>query len=63
LSTRKQANRVPARFLECCETAIWIDFPWVCNMFIILTRPNMTQKPDLSEFGPSGEARDLYVDV
>lgn len=60
----KRANRptvIPARFLVCCENGHLDDFPWVEYVHNFDESKYGHTEVILSEYGPSGEARDLYV--
>jgi hypothetical protein len=52
---------LPARFLVCCENGHLDDFPWV--EYVHHFDPSLYSHTSLSlsEYGPSGEARDLYI--
>jgi len=52
---------LPARFLVCCENGHLDDFPWVEYVHDFDTTKYDHTELTLSEYGPSGEARDLYV--
>lgn len=61
----QRANRptaLPARFLVCCENGHLDDFPWVEYVHHFDSSKYDHKSLTLSEFGPSGEARDLYVE-
>jgi hypothetical protein len=53
---------LPARFLVCCENGHLDDFPWVEYVHHFDPAKYDHKSLTLSEFGPSGEARDLYVE-
>jgi len=53
---------LPARFLVCCENGHLDDFPWAEYVHHFDPTQNDHKSLTLSEFGPSGEARDLYVE-
>ena len=53
---------LPARFLVCCENGHLDDFPWVEYVHNFDPTKYDHRSLTLSEFGPSGEARDLYVE-
>lgn len=60
----QRANKptvLPARFLVCCENGHLDDFPWVEYVHNFDPGQNDHTSLSLSEYGPSGEARDLYV--
>lgn len=60
----QRANRptvLPARFLVCCESGHLDDFPWVEYVHYFDSSKYDHKSLSLSEYGPSGEARDLYV--
>jgi hypothetical protein len=60
----QRANKptvLPARFLVCCENGHLDDFPWVEYVHNFDETKYDHKSLTLSEFGPSGEARDLYV--
>jgi hypothetical protein len=52
---------LPARFLVCCENGHLDDFPWVEYVHHFDASLYDHKSLSLSEYGPSGEARDLYV--
>lgn len=58
----KKPTVLPARFLVCCENGHLDDFPWVEYVHNFDTTKYDHISLTLSEFGPSGEARDLYVE-
>ena len=61
----QRANKptvLPVRFLVCCENGHLDDFPWVEYVHNFDPTKNDHKSLTLSEFGPSGEARDLYVE-
>jgi hypothetical protein len=61
----QRANRptaLPARFLVCCENGHLDDFPWVEYVHHFDPTKYDHKSLTLSEFGPSGEARDLYIE-
>ena len=61
----QRANKptaLPARFLVCCENGHLDDFPWVEYVHHFDPTKYDHKSLTLSEFGPSGEARDLYVE-
>ncbi len=53
---------LPARFLVTCEKGHLDDFPWIDFVHYFGQKP-CTGSPSLTleEYGPSGEARDLFV--
>jgi len=53
---------LPARFLVCCENGHLDDFPWVEYVHHFDPTKYDHKSLTLSEYGPSGEARDLYVE-
>lgn len=53
---------LPARFLVCCENGHLDDFPWAEYVHHFDPAQYDHKSLTLSEFGPSGEARDLYVE-
>lgn len=60
----QRANKptvLPARFLVCCENGHLDDFPWVEYVHNFDASKYDHTSLSLSEYGPSGEARDLYV--
>jgi hypothetical protein len=60
----QRANKpavLPARFLVCCENGHLDDFPWVEYVHNFDSSQYDHKNLSLSEYGPSGEARDLYV--
>lgn len=61
----QRANKptaLPARFLVCCENGHLDDFPWVEYVHDFDSTKYDHKRLTLSEYGPSGEARDLYVE-
>lgn len=61
----QRANKpsvLPARFMVCCENGHLDDFPWVEYVHEFDESKYDHKSLTLSEFGPSGEARDLYVE-
>lgn len=61
----QRANKptvLPARFLVCCENGHLDDFPWVEYVHNFDQTKYDHKCLTISEFGPSGEARDLYVE-
>lgn len=61
----QRANKpavLPARFMVCCENGHLDDFPWVEYVHDFDESKYDHKSLTLSEFGPSGEARDLYVE-
>jgi hypothetical protein len=60
----QRANKptvLPARFLVCCENGHLDDFPWVEYVHNFDASQYDHKSLSLSEYGPSGEARDLFV--
>lgn len=57
----KRPTVLPARFLVCCENGHLDDFPWVEYVHHFDESKYDHKQLILSEYGPSGEARDLYV--
>lgn len=60
----QRANKptvLPARFLVCCENGHLDDFPWVEYVHHFDPSQYEHKSLNLSEYGPSGEARDLYI--
>ena len=53
---------LPARFLVCCENGHLDDFPWAEYVHHFDPTQYDHKSLTLSEFGASGEARDLYVE-
>jgi hypothetical protein len=61
----QRANKptvLPARFLVCCENGHLDDFPWVEYVHHFDPSKYDHKSLTLTEYGPSGEARDLYVE-
>jgi hypothetical protein len=61
----QRANKptvLPARFLVCCESGHLDDFPWVEYVHKFDETKYDHKSLTISEYGPSGEARDLYVE-
>jgi hypothetical protein len=58
----KKPTVLPARFLACCENGHLDDFPWVQYVHNFDESKYDHKSLTLSEYGPSGEARDLYVE-
>ena len=56
---RRPPMALPARFMVACENGHLDDFPW--REFVHGGPTNCTGSLRLLEFGPSGEARDVYV--
>jgi hypothetical protein len=52
---------LPARFLVCCENGHLDDFPWVEYVHNFDATKFDHKSLTLMEYGPSGEARDLFV--
>lgn len=58
----KNPTVLPARFLVTCENGHLDDFPWVEYVHHFDESKYDHTSLTLSEYGPSGEARDLYVE-
>ena len=58
----KNPTVFPARFLVACENGHLDDFPWVGFVHHFDETMNDHTSLTLSEYGPSGEARDLFVE-
>lgn len=58
----KKPTVLPARFLVCCENGHLDDFPWVEYVHHFDSTKYDHKSLTISEWGPSGEARDLYVE-
>jgi hypothetical protein len=61
----QRANKpttLPARFLVCCENGHLDDFPWKEYVHAFDQTKYDHNSFTLLEYGPSGEARDLYVE-
>jgi len=61
-ASRKNPTALPARFLVACERGHLDDFPWVEFVHDFDESKYDHTSLTLSEYGPSGEARDLYVE-
>ncbi len=60
--SKKNPSVLPARFLVTCENGHLDDFPWVEYVHDFDASKYDHSSLTLSEYGPSGEARDLYVE-
>lgn len=61
-SSQKPPTVLPARFLVACEKGHLDDFPWVDFVHRFGEKPcSGTPSITLQEYGPSGEARDLFI--
>lgn len=61
----QRANKpiaLPARFLVCCEKGHLDDFPWAEYVHHFDASKYGHKSLTLSEYGPSGEARDLFLE-
>jgi len=62
VSNKKAPTVLPARFLVACESGHLDDFPWTDFVHYFGGKPcKGTPSVTLEEYGPSGEARDLFI--
>ncbi|MEK6750690.1 MAG: DUF1998 domain-containing protein [Chloroflexota bacterium] len=59
---KKPPTVLPARFLVACEKGHLDDFPWIDFVHSFGEKPcSGNSSVTLQEYGPSGEARDLFI--
>lgn len=62
IAKNKAPTVLPARFLVACEKGHLDDFPWIDFVHHFGEQPcKGTPSVTLQEYGPSGEARDLFI--
>jgi len=62
IAKNKAPTVLPARFLVACEKGHLDDFPWIEFVHHFGEKPcKGTPSVTLQEYGPSGEARDLFI--